>query len=237
MSNYFSGGDDIDVWHQKRKAKFTSSCNYKLLGDGKVNSTYVEEKVIELTTRYYERPELEQVESLLWGNVYERPAFETYVDVTKNHSMIYIGRDNPIFYPDETMIYEAGGSPDGADINEGKITHGLEIKCPKNPAYHFRRLNWKTMWDVKDGYPQCYCQIQDLIRVTRAASWDFISYDERQLSKQKRIVIIEIKPDTKFINNLEIRIRNAVTEKYKLLSKYYGVELKNKTDFINFINQ
>jgi hypothetical protein len=237
MSNYFEDGDALDEWYKKRRARFTASTNHKLIGTSGAFNTYVEEKVIELTTAQWERPELEETKSLLWGKVYEYPAYERYVKETKNYSMTYVGRENPIFYTDKQFVEESGGSPDVANILEsGSIDYGSEIKCPKNPANHFKRLLWRSQWDIKEQYLSCYTQIQNLIKITGAFGWDFISYDERQLSKSKQVVIIEVKPDQKFIDNLEIKIHTAIREKYKLLSKHIGVEIKNKTEFIQYLN-
>lgn len=238
MSNYFEGGTDFDKWLVKRRGKFTSSVNYKLIGTQGAFDTYVEERTIEMSTAQWERPELEFVDSLLWGKVYEEPACNRYIEETKNHSMTYIGRENPIFYFDKKMPEECGGSPDVANILEdSKIDYLAEIKCPKNPAYHFRRLSWTNQFDIKEKYIQCYTQMQDLMMITGALGCDFVSYDERQLSKAKKIKIIEVKPDQKFMDNLEIKKHTAVREKYKLLSKHMGVEIKNRNEFIQFINQ
>jgi len=250
MSSYFDNSEAIDAWLQKRRSRFTSSENWKLLPNSKqgINQlwsttadTYIESKVIELTTKMYERPQIEEVEALRHGKENEFPSYERYVKETKNYSMTYMGDENPMFIPCKKLVNESGGTPDVGNIVTGvdeiKIDYGCELKNPVNPAFHYRRLSWKTMWDVKEGYPSCYCQIQDLIRLTGAFGWDFVSHDERQLAKPKQIVIIEIKPDPKFINNLEIRIELAVKEKYKQLSKHMGVELKNKQDFLNFIKQ
>lgn len=244
--SYFDNDAAIDAWLQKRRSRFTSSENYKLLRTPNQSTnqlwstsanSYIESKVIELTTKLYQRPEIDEVEALRHGKVNEFPAYERYIKETKNYSMSYLGDETPMFI---SYNEESGGTPDIANIVTGettKIDYGAEIKNPVNPAYHFRRLKWKTMWDVKEGYPSCYCQIQDLIRITGATGWDFISHDERQLSKAAQIIIIPIKPDRKFIDNLELRIQFAVKEKYKVLSEHYGTELKNKSDFINFINK
>lgn len=245
MSNYFENTDKIDAWYKIRRSRYTSSENYKLLPTDGVKGafasggrTYIETKVIELTTKMWQRPELEEVESLLHGKLYEFPAYERYVQETKNHSMTYMGTENPVFIEDEVIVDEAGGTPDIANITAtNTIDYLSEIKCPKNPAYHFRRLKWKGQWDVKENYIQCYTQMQDLIRITGAFGCDFISYDERQLARSKQIKIIEVKPDRKFIDNLEIRVMLAVKEKYKLLSENMGTELKNRTDYLNFVNQ
>src|ERR1019366_380173 len=115
MSNYFDNSEAIDAWLKKRREKFTSSENYKLVKDGVGRNTYIESKVIELTTKYYERPEISEVESLRHGKANEFPSFERYVADTKNYSMTYMGDENPIFIPCETMIDESGGTPDVAN--------------------------------------------------------------------------------------------------------------------------
>lgn len=244
---YFDNDSKIDEWLQKRRARFTSSENWKLLPNSRQKpdqlwsstaETYIETKVIELTTKMYQRPEIEEVEALMHGKENEFPSYERYIQETKNHSMTYMGDENPIFIPCSSMPDESGGTPDVANIIEGgKIDYGCELKNPVNPAYHYRRLSWKTQWDIKEGYLSCYCQIQDLIRLTGAYGWDFVSHDSRQLVKSKQIVIIEVKPDRKFIDNLELRINLAVKEKYKRLSRDMEVELKNRQDFINLIKQ
>ncbi len=234
--NYFDNSEKIDEWLSARRSRFTSSENFKLNKDGTGRNTYIETKVVELTTAIWNRPEIDEVEALRHGKAYEYPAYQRYISETKNYSMSYLGDETPTFMPCPTMPEESGGTPDIANIlTDGKVDYGAEVKSPHNPAYHFRRLKWRSMWDVKEGYPSCYTQIQDLIRITGAFGWDFISYDERQLAKSKQIIIIEIKPDRKFIDNLELRIHSAVKDKYKLLSEHMGTELKNRTDYINFI--
>ena len=238
MSNYFDTAEDIDVWHRKRRSKFTASTNYKLIGAHSTYNLYVKEKAIELTTAMWDRPEIEQATSLLWGTVYEYPAHERYIETTRNFSMTYIGREKPIFFPDKKLIEESGGSPDAANILEdGSIDYGSEYKCPKNPGNHFDRLKWKDQFDIKENYIQAYTQIQNLIRITGASGWDFISYDERQLSKKNQIKIIPVKPDQKFIDNLELKLHIAVRDKYKMISEHFGIEVKNKTDCVNFLRQ
>lgn len=237
-NNYFDSDDKLDEWFKSRRAKLTASENYKLLKSGVGYDTYIETKVIELTTAQWERPELDEVKSLLHGKLYELPAFESYIRDTKNYSMTYMGSENPIFLDYEPLKEESGGTPDGGNITkDNKMDYLIEIKCPKNPAYHFRRLKWKSQFDIKEQYLSCYTQIQNLLLITGAFGCDFVSYDERQLSPAKKKVIIEVKPDMTFINNLELRIQLAVKAKYKLLSEHMGVELKNRTDYINFLNQ
>lgn len=230
--------DPIDKWHLERKAKFTSSENYKLCVAPPANKlwspgavTYIEEKAIQAVSDMWDRPALEEVGSLLYGRVHEYPAFECYVNTTRNNSMQYLGTDAPLFLTYDAMPEESGGTPDAISVTDSnKVDVGCEIKCPANPVYHFRRLKWKSQFDIKEGYPLVYCQIQHLLLITGAQEWHFVSFDDRQQYKPKKIKIIEVKPDKKFQDNLHVRLEMAIKEKYKLISEHYEVEVKNRSD-------
>jgi len=236
--------DKIDRWFLARWACFTASENYKLFSPSKGNAmfgdgawTYIEQKALEMTTRMQERPELDEAKSILHGRAHEYPAFVEYVKQTGHHCMDYMGDDNPMFYPYKPLAEESGGTPDCANItSSGMIDFGAEIKCPKNPINHYRRLKWKDQFDVKLNYIQCYTQCQFLMMCTGASQWDFVSYDDRQIVRAKKIKIIPIKPDKNFQNNLEVRIRQAIKEKYINISEHYGIEVANRTEFIQKFN-
>lgn len=233
--------DPVDAWFLERHSRFTASENYKLLTTPKKREdyfsegawTYIEERAMQSVTDLWERPELDEVASLLWGKVYEYPAYERYVKETKNYNMRYLGLENPIFIKHPHLEDESGGTPDVADIqDDGSVNAIAEIKCPKNPIFHFRRLNWTTQWDIKEQYAQVYCQMQHLMMVTGSKESHFVSYDERQAFKSKKIKIIPVYTDQKFQDNLEIRLHQAVKEKYKILSNYLGSEVKCRSDLI-----
>lgn len=232
----FDSIGNVDKWFSDRWGKFTASCNYKLLSTGASGrlfgtgaNSYIEEKAMEMTTNMWERPGLDQVESLLHGRVHEYPAYLYYLKATGNNSLIYMGDENPIFLDYEPLKGESGGTPDCGDINDKfQIDIGAEIKCPKNPIEHFRRLKWKDQWDVRENYISCYSQIQNLMMITGALQWDFISYDDRQVAYKNKGKIIEVKPDIKFQDNLDMRIRLAIKEKYKVLSEHLGIEVRDR---------
>lgn len=243
--------DKIDQWHQKRRGKFTASECHKLYLSGSSISkgnkeaknsmfspggwTYIKSKAIEMTTKFWERPEIDEVDSILHGRAHEYPAYAEYVRVTRNDSLIYMGDENPIFIPHPILVDEFGGTPDCAVINDdGTIPFGVEIKCPKNPEKHWDRLDWTSQWDLKENYMLCYAQIQALMMCTGAKEWHFVSYDERQILKAARIKIIEVKPDNPFQSTLEIRIKQAINEKYRMISeklKSYGISVANRQEF------
>lgn len=232
-------GDKIDVWFLKRWTKFTASEDYKLMVPGKSGMfgtgawTYIKRKAFEATSNMTERPELEEVKSLLHGKAHEYAAHVEYKKRTGRHDLQYFGDETPIFYPYEPLAAEAGGSPDSGCISDaGKIYHGAEFKCPKNGENHFDRLDWKDQWTVKENYIQTYTQCQKLMMCTGAEQWDFVSFDDRQIVKEYRMKIIPIYPDKNFQNNLDVRLRCAIKEKYRIISKKYGVEVSDRADFM-----
>jgi len=219
-------GIDVDQWFIQRWTKFTSSEKHKLLLGGKNGAifgdgatSYIETKALEMATVMQERPELDEVKSLLWGKVHELPAYEWYIKETKNYSMVYLGSETPLFITDYLMPKESGGSPDGLLLGTDKVNAGWEGKCPKNSMYHFKRLSWKNQWDLKENYISCYAQIQDLLRITEADVWHFMSFDDRFSNPKKKGKIIEVFPDKKFQDNLVLRTRLAVEEKYKIFER------------------
>lgn len=235
--------DKVDKWFHSRWARFTASEAYKLMvpGKGEMFSsggwTYIEQKALEMTTVMVSRPELEEAKALLHGKANEYEAHAEYAHRTKNHGLIYFGEDDPIFYPFKPLAEEAGGTPDSAYVTDsGEITMGAEFKCPFNPLNHFRRLKWKDQWDVAQNYPLVYAQCQKLMMCTGAKQWDFVSYDSRQVVREKRIKIIPIYPDKNFQNNYEVRLRSAIKEKYRIISENYGITVTNRRDFMEKFN-
>ncbi len=216
--------DQKDAWFLQRYSKFTASVIYKLWDTDKSGKgfsvggmTYINEKVVEEMTAMYERPELEFVESLLHGKMYEQPAFEEYVRVTKNNNMRYFGTENPLFLDFNKY---SGGSPDGIMGEGTNVMWGLELKCPKEPKNHFLYLKFKSQWDLKEKRFAYYCQIQFLLMITKAEGWHWCSYDERFKDAKLRTKIIEVLPDKKFQDNLEIRIALAQKEKLKIINEF-----------------
>jgi hypothetical protein len=226
--------DSVDQWFQERWSRFTASENYKLLIPGKQGAlfgeaayTYIKQKAFEMVSVMWERPELEEVKSLLHGRVHELPAFETYIRTTKNYDMQYCGSEKPIFLEYEPLKRDVGGSPDAIQLSEGidspKIDFGAEIKCPKNPLNHFERLKWKDQWDIQQNYMQAYIQIQNLMMITGAPSWDFVSYDQRMKDKKLQIKIITVHKDKRTQDNLHFRLHKAIDERKKILQEHIGM--------------
>jgi hypothetical protein len=223
----FEQSDRLDQWFMARWSKFTASENYKLLAGngasmfGSGAMSYIKTKALECCIQMWERPEVEEVKALLHGKMYEYPAFKAMVEATGYEDLAYLGTETPLFLEYEPLPKDSGGSPDCIRLTQdAKVDLLAEIKCPKNPMYHFERLKWKDQWDIKENYISCYSQIQNLLMITGAGLALFASYDERQVNHSKKIKIIEVKPDKKFQDNLDLRLRMAVKEKYKILDEY-----------------
>ncbi len=218
---------DLDQWHLQRWSRFTASENYKLLvGNGKDMFgggayTYIKEKVLQMTTHFWDRPELDEVKALLHGKMYEYPAYKATVQATGYNNLIYLGEDTPLFLEYEPLAKDSGGSPDSLALNsDATVDIVAEFKCPKNPMLHFERLKWDSQWDIKENYMSCYCQIQNLMMITNARLGLFVSFDDRQIRHEKKAKIIEVMPDKKFQDNLDLRLRMAIKEKYRIYDEY-----------------
>ena len=213
--------DPKDNWLLQRFSNFTSSVNYKLLkaGDkGELFSaggkTYIQEKAVETMTDLQEKPELEYVESLIHGNAQEYMSFQAYVQASRNINMRFFGGEAPVYLKRNEY---SGGSPDGL-MGEGEVIHlGLELKNPKNPNNHFKYLKFNDQWDLKQHRIEYYTQVQDLISITGAKAFHWVSYCDLFKDPKLKIKIIEVLPDQKFIDNLEIRIAMAQKEKLKII--------------------
>lgn len=212
-----------DKWHSDRYAKMTASVIYKLLPTGKDGKgfsaggmTYIEEKAIESETDFYEAPEMEFVESLLYGNAYELPAFNHYVKVSRNYNMRYFGTENPLYLDYNEY---SGGSPDALQGSGENVDWVTEIKCPKNKANHYKYLKLKDQWDLREKRIEYYTQIQFLLMITKAKGAHFVSYDERWKNPNLKMKILDVMPDQKFQDNLEIRLKMAQKERLKLVTQ------------------
>lgn len=208
-------------WFTERHGKFTASMIHKIVPNGGTSLftpggwSYIQDRAIETMTVLYEAPEMEFVEALIHGKAYEESAYFEYASVTKNYNMRHFGGEQPVYL--EYNDY-SGGSPDGLMGEGDKVDWVLEIKCPKNSKNHFKYLQFKTQWDLKESRPEYYAQIQFLLMITKANGAHFASYDERFIDNSKKLKVIDIKPDKKFCDSLEVKLMMAQKEKLKIIA-------------------
>lgn len=211
-----------DQYFLERHGKFTASEIDKLLIKGKDEMfsaggwTYIKQKANECLTRLYERPELEEVKSLMHGKMYEEPAYEAYVKFTKNHSMRFFGTYNPVYLP---YNKDSGGSPDGLMGQEQIIKLGLEIKCPRDPNVHSDYLDMTNQFQLKEYNKKYYAQMQFLMMITGAPVFHFWSFDERFIDKRLQGKLIEVVPEIRMRDDIEMRVPQAIIERNKIIER------------------
>lgn len=215
--------DVKDKWFLDRHGRFTASEIGKLLigknGEmfGQGAKTYIRQKAIESMTVLHERPEVEEVKSLLHGKAHEWPAFEFYMKATGNKSMRYFGTEEPLFL---NYNEDSGGSPDGI-MGEGEVIKwGLELKCPKNSHIHFDHYQFKDQYDLRQYNLDNYAQVQFLLMITKADGFHWCSFDDRFRSPKMKMKLIDVLPDRQLQDNLEIRLQMAIKEKKTIVSQY-----------------
>ena len=216
--------DKVDKYFNERHGNFTASEIGKLLGNSKSGEMfgatalgYIRDKAIESMTNLWERPELDEVASLLHGKAHEEPAYEMYKKVTGNYSMRYFGSYDPIYL---SYNEHSGGSPDGLMGEGEKISLLLEVKCPRNPNVHFDYLGFKSQWDLKEKNIDYYAQVQFLLMITKSPMAHWVSYDDRWKDYKLKLKVVEVFPDEKFQNNLEVRIMQAIKKKQEIINQY-----------------
>lgn len=235
--------DKAEQWLLEKRGKFSASLSSKLLSKGANGEmfgagawTYIRDTATDMVTKVWDMGKGsigDHLEPMLHGKVHEYPAYVEYIKESRNYNVKYFGDEHPVFIPHPDFPDEFGCSPDGGEItDEGTIPVGLEIKCPINSILHMERLKWKDQWDVFEKYASCYAQIQSSLMCTGADEWHFVSYDERQIIKKARIKIIPVYPDKKYQDNLRIRIKQGIIEKYKILSDFLGEEVRNRAEFM-----
>lgn len=215
--------DPKDKWFLERWSRFSSSEIGKLLSKGSGENTfgsgaltYIRQKAIESLTVMWEKPYLEYLKPLLHGKVHELPAFQSYQALTRNFSMRYFGSEEPLY-----LAYneESGGSPDGL-MGKGEVIHWLlELKCPLNSSVHFDYLQMKDQFDLLEYNRDYYAQTQFNLMITKAPGAHFYSFDDRFKNPKLKGKIIEISPDKKFQDNLDVRLKMAVKEKYRIIEE------------------
>ena len=210
-------------WFQERHGKFTASMIHKIIPNAGTSMftpagwTYIQDRAIETMTFMYEAPELEFVEALIHGKAYEENAYYEYLRVSKNYSMKHFGGENPVFLDYNEY---SGGSPDGLMGEGTSVNWLLEIKCPKNSKNHFKYMGIKSQWDLKELRPEYYAQIQFLLMITKAEGAHFASYDERFRDETKRLKIVDVLPDKKFADALDVKLKTAQKEKLKIMASF-----------------
>lgn len=184
--------------------------------------TYIEDVAREAYTLYNDDDNVETW-AMKKGKMKEGQSFSHYRRLIGDLSSLeYFGGGNPYF---EKYCADSGSSPDCvAWINkdEKKASFGSELKNP-NAKTHWGY--WKTIkdqFDLKMVERKHYGQCQFNMITFKTDLWHWCSYNEYFPFKHQ-MLIIEVKADKGYQDNLTIRLKMAVKKKWQLIE-----EMKNR---------
>lgn len=168
--------------------------------------TYLDEKVAERFMSnesyiHYLEECVRDAPAMRWGREYEAFAIDIYEQFSGNEveACEFIKHDSI-----------SGGSPDGAINAEYKdmamisAKKIIEVKCPYNPAVHFRYFKLQTPGELLELNEQYYAQMQKNMMCLNADSCDFISFDPR-VNENVRLKVLEIPFNAGYCNELSCR--------------------------------
>jgi hypothetical protein len=171
ITNFLHGSDE---WFESRKARFTSSENYLLIGDPftKQALSYIYRKVGESITGVAIRKEIE-TEATIHGNVYELEAIRKYgqkkgLEYVITQKMIL--DENPMFSSTPDFIQIVSETEGGYNVITG------EVKCPFTYESFISLSLCETPADLKKQYPQYYFQVLDQMLVCGTLKGVFLVY-------------------------------------------------------------
>lgn len=211
-------------WLKIKWAKFSSSTLHPLNtnGKGEMFGEGAKTAIMKVSRQSYTMFNMEdKVETydMRVGIAKEPECFTFYKRLIGLEALTHHGGANPIF---KLFTDDSGCSPDcTATIpNSEKISFGAEFKNPTGET-HFKYLfDIETQEQLKQIKPEYYTQVQFSMMCYGVDLWHWVSYNEFFPLKE-RMLILEVKKDNSFCDNLEIRLRQASKLKNKI------VEMRN----------
>ena len=156
-----------EEWIIERSGKVTASIFGAVLrAQNRTTLTAIARKILDAKPEDFDRGG--STDARGWGKAYEDEARSMYALVTGSDI-----EPPPIFFldPHDPLV---GCSPDGWDKTSG---HGIEIKCPTNPAVLARARYVRTPGPIFELRPDWEAQVQGSMLVTDARRWTLILYD------------------------------------------------------------
>lgn len=231
QSYFIDGSKDsekakVELWKRKKWGKFSASQEYHLMVPGKNGEvfstgglTYIENVAREAYTNYNEE---EMVESyaMKMGKIREPQSYGHLRRLLGFDGLQYYGGDNPVF---DLYCPDSGVSPDcKAILPDGTVSFGAELKNPTGKTHMFYLRNIKDQWDLKKISDEYYAQVQKALLTYKCDHWLWTSHNEYFPFKDQ-MLIIEVKADKQYLQNMDVRIKMAVKKKYEIME-----ELRNR---------
>lgn len=225
-----------EKWLQDKWGKFGASDMHKLWAKGVGTNmfgvgamTHIKKIARQAYTMFNTQDSVETY-AMKMGKVLEPQSFAYLFQILKLPEIEYYGSANPVFIPHHESDFKAdtGCSPDAiAKTTDGRISFGIELKNPNGDTH------WDYLTEITDqkSLLKCckdfYTQCQFSMACTNSDLWLWSSYNEFYPDKDKAL-IIEVTPDEKFMEDLNLRILSAIKKKYDLLAemKYTRVKLR-----------
>lgn len=210
-----------DQWLLEKWGCFSASEMHKLLSKGVGEmfgagaKTYIEEVAIESYTMFNMDENVETY-SMKMGKVNEAQSFAYYKILLGFEGLEYFGDNNPIF---KRYCEDSGCSPDClATKPDGTVSFGSEFKNNQRKQ-HFRDLRLiNDCLDLKKCHEDDYTQCQFSMMCFKTDLWHWCSYNEYFPAKDK-MLIIEVKEDKQFQDNLYVRLLMAKKIKHRIIEQ------------------
>ena len=228
MENTFDNSAE-EKWLMDKWGMFGASDMHKLLAKGVGTNmfgvgamTHIK-KIARQAYTLFNTQDNAETYAMKMGKILEPQSFAHVYRLLGVTDIEYYGSASPIFIRHQKEFNkDAGCSPDALYKKEDKVIFGIELKNP-NGDTHWDYLseisNQKDLEKVcKDHYTQC----QFSMACTNSDLWLWCSYNEFYPDKDKAL-IIEVRPDESFMENLNARVSAAIIKKYELIE-----ERKNK---------
>jgi hypothetical protein len=227
MSEYWGDITESEAqWKLARWGKFTASEMYhlaigkketpksaaKMFGDGAI--TYIKKVTTEAYTRFNDRDDV-STKAMRNGNADEPLAYAHLCRLMGLTDLEYCGPDNKIF---QKYCDNSGASPDALGKRpDGTVYYGAEIKC-KTSEVHMDHLF--EIGDDEELFRKkmfnFWVQCQFSIMTFKAKYWLFCYYNEF-FPFQDAMKIIRVNPDPIFQSDLDLRLKQAIKIKYKII--------------------
>lgn len=222
----------VERWLLDKWGCFSASEMYKLLSKGvgemfgKGAKTYIEEVAIEAYTMFNTDENVETY-AMKMGKIREAESFYYYVRLLGIEFMKYFGGDNPVF---KKYCEDSGCSPDSlAEKTDGTVSFGAEFKNNQRKQHFTDLRTIKDADDLKKEHIDDYTQCQFSMMCYKTDLWHWCSYNEYFPEKDK-MLIIEVKEDKSFQDNLIVRLAMAKKIKYRIIEQRNN-NYKGEIDF------
>jgi hypothetical protein len=226
--------DQAQVWRELKWGKFSASEEWKLTFGGKADKltglkplfgdgaeTYIKKVARQAFTMYNDEDQ-PMTYAMKLGVAKEPISFAELIRQLGVNNLTYYGGNNPRF---DLFTNDSGTSPDAvawADEAVGKAMYGAELKNPSGDVHMHYLLNIKDNATLKEHSIEYFTQVQKAMLTYGCDMWMWCSHNEFFPPKHK-LLIVEIKADKNFQNELEARIDAATKEKYKFIEQLKSI--------------